>query len=226
MKRESALFSRMAKFSFGISIRSSSHLQRQLIQLVSITMAIEFPWLEWCLLRHPVLMSCICVHQWPQRIGRTGNLCCPLVRLEQEWSSLNGSSRLYQWRYRHLRSERWNDPTATCRSFMYSSVRAHWCWPFATYLSALSSSGMVWLSSQLIFSWAFQTPGDGRTTVRNELFIIHVPSGRPMLGVRLSWSLCSSLRKTRAIPIGDQQWRVTGGKSESVSLEVGSLGHK
>jgi hypothetical protein len=41
----------------------------------------------------------------------------------------------------------------------------------------LSYSGLVWLSSEIILSWAYQLPGDGRSTVRNELFIVHIQSG-------------------------------------------------
>ena len=42
---------------------------------------------------------------------------------------------------------------------------------------ALLRRGLVWLSSETILSWAYQTPGDGRSTVRNELFIVHIQSG-------------------------------------------------
>ncbi|CAF4692362.1 unnamed protein product, partial [Rotaria magnacalcarata] len=38
--------------------------------------------------------------------------------------------------------------------------------------------GLLWLNSQLILSWAYQTPSDGRSTVRNEIFMIHFQSGR------------------------------------------------
>ncbi|UJR35929.1 hypothetical protein I4U23_028670 [Adineta vaga] len=38
--------------------------------------------------------------------------------------------------------------------------------------------GVVWLSPQTILSWGYQNPGDGRTAVRNEIFMIHIPSGR------------------------------------------------
>ncbi|CAF3727570.1 unnamed protein product [Adineta steineri] len=38
--------------------------------------------------------------------------------------------------------------------------------------------GVVWLSSQMLLSWAYQTPGDGRLSVRNEIFMIHIQSGR------------------------------------------------
>ncbi|CAF0755920.1 unnamed protein product [Rotaria sordida] len=38
--------------------------------------------------------------------------------------------------------------------------------------------GLLWLSSQIILSWAYQTPGDGRSTVRNEICMIDFQSGR------------------------------------------------
>ncbi|CAF2904464.1 unnamed protein product [Rotaria sp. Silwood2] len=38
--------------------------------------------------------------------------------------------------------------------------------------------GVLWLSSQIILSWGYQTPSDGRSTVRNEIFMIHFQTGR------------------------------------------------
>ena len=43
------------------------------------------------------------------------------------------------------------------------------CFPF--------SSGLAWLSNYIILSWGYQTPGDGRTAVRNEIFMTHIQSG-------------------------------------------------
>lgn len=34
------------------------------------------------------------------------------------------------------------------------------------------------MSSQVILSWGYQTPSEGRTTVRNELFVVNTQSGR------------------------------------------------
>jgi hypothetical protein len=47
------------------------------------------------------------------------------------------------------------------------------------------SSGLVWLSAQLILSWGYQNPGDGRSTVRNEIFMIHYPSGYSTISKKL-----------------------------------------
>lgn len=38
--------------------------------------------------------------------------------------------------------------------------------------------GLVWLSSHVILSWGYQTPSEGRTTVRNELVVVNIQSGR------------------------------------------------
>ncbi|CAF0830559.1 unnamed protein product [Adineta ricciae] len=38
--------------------------------------------------------------------------------------------------------------------------------------------GIAWISTHIILSWGYQAPSDGRTTVRNEIFMTHISSGR------------------------------------------------
>ena len=45
------------------------------------------------------------------------------------------------------------------------------------HFNQLNFRGLVWISSQVILSWGYQTPGDGRSTVRNELFLVNIQSG-------------------------------------------------
>ena len=69
--------------------------------------------------------------------------------------------------------------------------------------------GVLWLSSEIILSWAYQTPGDGRSTVRNELFMVHIQSGNFKHQLISNPYSLFHFRKTRTISIRNQSRRIS-----------------